>query len=75
MKEPCCYCNEPVDRDALRPYGPGGGLTCLPCAMLPDNIVQTDRAFNAQYDLATSISSTIVIGGNNGPEPYIREGE
>lgn len=75
MKETCCYCNESVDRDALRPYGPGGKLTCLPCALLPENATRTRNAFNAVYDSAVAISTTLVIGGNNGPEPLIMEGE
>lgn len=65
----CCYCKQTIDRAALRPYGTDGKLTCLPCAMLPDNRETTDTMFTLQFEAVRAMSNTIIIGGINGPEP------
>jgi hypothetical protein len=57
----------------LRPYGPGGALTCFPCAFgTPEREAATKAAFMGLLDAAETISPTgaIVIGQPEGPQPF-----
>ena len=47
----CCYCHQTFgDTTALRPYGPDGAPTCLPCALSPQNVEATATAYVAVLD-------------------------
>lgn len=42
----CEYCGQ---IDELRPYGKDGAMICFDCGMKPENIKQTEAAFDEMY--------------------------
>jgi hypothetical protein len=43
----CQYCNKSFDSQDLRPYGKDGTWICFECGMEPENLADTEAAFNA----------------------------
>lgn len=57
MSGNCCYCLKPFyDPKALRPYGPGGALTCAPCAnSTPERRATAERRIIDAFEKAKSV--------------------
>ncbi len=67
----CCYCGS--TKREMRPYGPGGSMTCFPCMKSsPDRERAAEQAYHALLDGATVISPSgaVAIGTEDGPVPF-----
>lgn len=68
----CCYCGKDFKPVDLRPYGPGGTLTCFRCGDAPENKETTKGAFYAllQGSAAIAPNGVVAIGLPDGPIPF-----
>lgn len=39
----CCYCKEDFPEPDVRPYGPGGAMTCYTCGLSTENLAMTKK--------------------------------
>lgn len=62
MTSVCCYCTQEFDPRDLRGYGPGGALTCYPCAMsTPERQATAEAAFRALAEAAAAMSPDGIV--------------
>jgi hypothetical protein len=70
----CHYCGQEFEAHELRPYAPGGSMTCFPCATSSDHEAETERRFNDTVDLMADASpSGTVVLDSNGLSPLMSE--
>lgn len=62
MTSVCCCCTQEFDPKNLRPYVPGGQLTCNPCAKsTPERRATFEAAFRALFEAATAMSPDGIV--------------
>ncbi len=68
----CCYCDQEFQRLAMRPYGPGGAMTCFPCATEgPARLEVTEAAMGAIMEASMALSPTgSVVIAADGLHPH-----
>lgn len=63
----CCYCGTTADE--LRPYGPGGKWTCLPCIKAdPDAHATAVKVYQAKLLSEGKLTGFVEIGTEAGPQ-------